>query len=80
MSGKETYCHMAMMTMTIMMAMAIMVTMVKMIVVAAAMAVTMASPKQAQTRHPELLRGSFCAMFRAERESDNEGLPGARSA
>eukprot|EP00969_Alexandrium_andersonii_P051519 2262728-Alexandrium_andersonii.AAC.1 len=34
-------------------------------------------PKSAQTRPPELSRGPFCAALRAEREYDNENLPGA---
>eukprot|EP00969_Alexandrium_andersonii_P265763 11744933-Alexandrium_andersonii.AAC.1 len=34
-------------------------------------------PQSAQTRSPELTRGPFCAMFRAEREYGNENLLGA---
>eukprot|EP00969_Alexandrium_andersonii_P212839 9398208-Alexandrium_andersonii.AAC.1 len=35
-------------------------------------------PRSAQTRCPELLRGRFCAVVRAERESGNENLARAR--
>eukprot|EP00969_Alexandrium_andersonii_P164754 7282923-Alexandrium_andersonii.AAC.1 len=42
------------------------------------MMVVMARPKQAQNRSPELSRGPFCAVVRAEREYFNENLPRAR--
>eukprot|EP00969_Alexandrium_andersonii_P186828 8255084-Alexandrium_andersonii.AAC.1 len=35
-------------------------------------------PTSAQTRPPELSRGPFCAVFRAEFEYGNENLRGAR--
>eukprot|EP00969_Alexandrium_andersonii_P052171 2290808-Alexandrium_andersonii.AAC.1 len=35
-------------------------------------------PKSTQTRPRELLRGPFCAVFRAEREYGNENLARAR--
>ena len=41
------------------------------------MMVVVASPKQAQNRSPDLSRGPFCAVVRAEREYGNESLPGA---
>eukprot|EP00969_Alexandrium_andersonii_P261243 11549262-Alexandrium_andersonii.AAC.1 len=34
-------------------------------------------PTWAQTRSPELSRGPFCTVLRAEREYGNEDLPGA---
>eukprot|EP00969_Alexandrium_andersonii_P235659 10404476-Alexandrium_andersonii.AAC.1 len=39
--------------------------------------VMVGKPKSAQTPRPDLSRGPFCAMFRAEREYDNENLPRA---
>eukprot|EP00969_Alexandrium_andersonii_P306376 13544505-Alexandrium_andersonii.AAC.1 len=42
------------------------------------MMVMVRTPKPAQTRSPELSRGPFCAIVRAEREHGNESLPGAR--
>eukprot|EP00969_Alexandrium_andersonii_P057275 2525492-Alexandrium_andersonii.AAC.1 len=41
------------------------------------MMVLVRGPKWAQTRSPELLRSSFCAVVRAEREYGNENLAGA---
>eukprot|EP00969_Alexandrium_andersonii_P102328 4516487-Alexandrium_andersonii.AAC.1 len=41
------------------------------------MMVMVRRPSFAQTRPPELSRGPFCAMFRAEREYGNEDLAGA---
>eukprot|EP00969_Alexandrium_andersonii_P344322 15219810-Alexandrium_andersonii.AAC.1 len=34
-------------------------------------------PMSAQTQFPELSRGTFCAVVRAEREAGSENLPGA---
>eukprot|EP00969_Alexandrium_andersonii_P354141 15441472-Alexandrium_andersonii.AAC.1 len=41
------------------------------------MMVVVRGPKWVQTRSPEVLRGSFCAVFRAERECGNDNLAGA---
>eukprot|EP00969_Alexandrium_andersonii_P159062 7027129-Alexandrium_andersonii.AAC.1 len=41
------------------------------------MMVMVMRPKRAQTRSPELSRGPFCVIVRAECESGNENHPGA---
>eukprot|EP00969_Alexandrium_andersonii_P279617 12359720-Alexandrium_andersonii.AAC.1 len=45
--------------------------------VLAIMTVLVRKSTWAQTRSPELSRGPFCAVVRAEREHGNDNLPGA---